>query len=304
MSAGERWAAATRRWMFGPGPLARVARLRVAVYLMTVLDVLFFVTDPIDHGDVPAALYRPLPVRELLHLPQPSPVYTRVLLGVVLLSAVVAAVGRLPRLAGWVCAVGMLDWVSNGMSYGKVDHDHFALVVALFVLPSAGRAAWSERRWSEAAGWALRLVQVAVVATYFLSAVAKLRESGWQWASSATLLGALAGRGATQPAHWLSTQLFVTQVFQWIVICMELLSPVMLWLRGRVLYAAVAFWVGFHASTYLLLTIHFLPTAICLLAFLPLERLRRPRRPSGLRRSGRPTQPVPAQEVSVATGQR
>ncbi len=49
----------------------------------------------------------------------------------------------------------------------------------------------------------------------------------------------------------------------------------MLWLRGRALLAAVGFWMLFHASTYLLLTIHFLPTAICLLAFLPLERIGR-----------------------------
>jgi hypothetical protein len=273
--------------------MARVARLRAAIYLVTLLDVFLFVTDPIDHGDVPAALYRPLAVRELFLLPQPSPAYTRVLLGVIVVSAVVAALGRLPRAAGWVCAFAMLDWVSNGMSYGKVDHDHFALVVALFVLPSVGRASWSDGRRSEAAGWALRLVQVAVVATYFLSAVAKVREGGWLWGSSATLLWALSRRGAVQPAQWLATQLFVTQVMQWVVFCMELLTPLMLWLRGRALNLAVLFWVLFHVSTYLLLTIHFLPTAVCLLAFLPLERARVPLRP--------PTnETVRSQQVRVA----
>lgn len=260
------------RWMFAPVPLARIARLRPAVYLIVVLDVLFFVTDPIDHGDVPSALYRPLPVRELLHLPAPSPAYVRVLFVVILGSALVAALGRLPRVAGWICAVAMLDWLSNGMSYGKVDHDHFALVVALFVLPSVGRAGWSGPTRSEAGAWALRLVQIAVVSTYFLSAVAKIREGGWLWGSSATLVWALTRRGA-QPAQWLSTQPMLTQVMQWTVFVLELLSPVMLWLRGRPLYLYVGFWICFHASTYLLLTIHFLPTAVCLLAFLPLERL-------------------------------
>ncbi|MGN6300745.1 MAG: hypothetical protein ACTHN8_06575 [Angustibacter sp.] len=265
------------RWVFTPAPLARVARLRAAVYLIVLLDVLFFVTDPIDHGDVPAALYRPLPVRDLLHLPAPSATYVRVLFVVIIVSAVVAAAGRLPRLAGWTCAVGMLDWLSNGMSYGKVDHDHFALVVALFVLPSVGTAQWSESVRSEAATWALRLVQVAAVSTYFLSAIAKIREGGWLWGSSATLVWALTRRGA-QPAQWLSTQPLLTHVMQWTVFALELLSPLMLWLRGRLLYAFVGFWICFHASTYLLLTIHFLPTAICLLAFLPLERLQAPAR--------------------------
>ncbi|HEY9494315.1 MAG TPA: HTTM domain-containing protein [Intrasporangium sp.] len=264
-----------RRWAFPQAPLARVARVRAAIYAIVILDVLFFVTDPIDHGDVPAALYRELPVRALLHLPQPSPTYGWVLLFVILVSAAVAASGRWPRLAGWVCAVAMLDWVSNGMSYGKVDHDHFALVVALFVLPTVGRAGWFEGRGTEAAGWALRMIQLAVVATYFLSAIAKIREGGWLWGSSATLIWALSRRGDVQPAQWLSMQPMLTNVMQWTVFVAELLSPVMLWLRGRALLAAVGFWIIFHASTYVLLTIHFLPTAICLLAFLPLERIGR-----------------------------
>lgn len=294
--------AALHRWAFPPVPVARVARLRAAVYLVTLLDICFFVTDPIDHGDVPAALYRPLPVRELLHLPQPSPVYTRALFVVIVVSAVVAATGCLPRLAGWVCALAMLDWVSNGMSYGKVDHDHFALVVALFVLPSLGtrsgpepgRAGWSDLRRSEAAGWAVRMIQLAVVATYFLSAVAKIHGAGWGWASSAILIWALSRRGHVQPAEWLSTQLLLTQVMQWFVLAMEFLSPLLLWLRGRALYAMVGFWVVFHASTYLLLTIHFLPTAICLLAFLPLERLRRRRAPVSPTREPRTASTSPA----------
>ena len=148
--AGSSASGRLRGWAFPQTPLARVARVRAAIYAIVIIDVLFFVTDPIDHGDVPAALYRELPVRALLHLPQPSPAYGWVLLVVILASAAVAASGRLPRLAGWVCAVAMLDWVSNGMSYGKVDHDHFALVVALFVLPTVGRAGWSEGRRSEA----------------------------------------------------------------------------------------------------------------------------------------------------------
>jgi hypothetical protein len=262
-----------RGWFFPDIPLARVARLRAAVYVLVMVDVLFFVTDPIDHGDVPASLYAPLPVRDLLQLPQPSPVYVRVLLVVLLASAAVAATGRLPRLAGWVCALAMLDWVSNGMSYGKVDHDHFALLLALFVLPTAGAARWSDPQRSEAAGWALRMIQVAVVATYFLSVVAKVREGGWLWGSSATLIWALTRREAW-PASWLATQPWLTYALQWVVFVMEALSPLMLWLRGRPLYLFVGFWVLFHASTYVLLTIHFLPTAVCLLAFLPLERVR------------------------------
>jgi hypothetical protein len=46
-----------------------------------------------------------------------------------------------------------------------------------------------------------------------------------------------------------------------------------LWLRGRALLAAAIFWMGFHVFTLAILYIHFAPTAICWLAFVPLERL-------------------------------
>src|SRR3954447_19709261 len=153
------------------------------------------VTDPIPHGDVPVAIYRPLLVRRLLHLPAPSHVYVRVLFAVIVVSALVAAAGRLTRLAGWVCAFGMLDWLSNAMSYSKIDHDHFALVLTLFVLPTVGAARVSDMTRDRAAGWALRLVQMGVVASYALSAWAKMRFGGWDWANGATLIWALSRRG-------------------------------------------------------------------------------------------------------------
>lgn len=256
-------------------PPARVAWLRRVIYPFVIIDVLVFVRDPIPHADVPAALYRPLLVRDVLHLPQPSPGYVRVLLAVLLVSATVAAIGRLPRLAGWVCAIAMLDWLSNGMSYGKVDHDHFALVVALVVLPTVGRARVDDRGGDGRAGWAVRMIQFAVVACYCLAAWAKVRQSGWGWASGSTLTWALTRRGQGLAAM-LAEHPTLTQVMQWVTWIAEFASPLMLWLRGRPLYAYLLFWGLFHLSTWLLLTIHFLPLAVCLLAFVPLERLGEP----------------------------
>lgn len=261
-------------WFFPSVPLARIAWLRVLVYVVVILDVFVFTAFPIGHGGVPAELYQPLPFRDLLHLPQPSPVYVQVLRVVIVVSALVAMSGRLPRLAGWVCAAGMLDWLSNAYSYSKINHDHFALIVALCVLPLVGRALFGDREESESAGWTLRIIQVSVVATYFLAAVAKILDAGWGWASSAVLVWALSRRG-TFLSDWLIDLPWLTYLMQWVVFIAELLSPVMLWLRGRALYLAVLFWLGFHVATYLLLSIHFMPTVVCLLAFLPLERLGR-----------------------------
>ena len=290
---------AVERFLAPPLPVARVAWLRRAVYAFVWLDVLWIVTDPIPHGDVPHSLYRGLTVRSVLHLPAPSHDYVRVLLAVVLVSSAVAATGRLPRLAGWVCAVGMLDWVSNAFAYSKVDHDHFALIVALFVLPTAGRARTREVDVrSQAAGWAIRMVQVGAVSIYFLSAWAKMRFGGPGWANGATLIWALTRR-PNGIGPWVGSHPALTHTLQWVVLVAEFSSPVLLWLRGRALGAALLFWAGFHLSTYLMLRIHFLPLVVCLLSFLPLERLHRPAglphlprlpRPARLRRSasGRP----------------
>ena len=109
-------------------------------------------------------------------------------------------------------------WVLIGMSDGKVDHDHLALVIALWVLPTVGgarrgRASYGDQTRSEAAGWAIRCVQICVIATYFLSSIAKLRSAGWAltWPGSAVLTWvplmseipslARSVRGA-RPARW------------------------------------------------------------------------------------------------------
>lgn len=259
---------------FAPSlPLARIAWLRHLIYPFVLFDMFVITTDPVAHGDVPKALYTGLYVRELLHLPAPSPTHVRVLFVVLLVSAVVAATGRLPRLAGWVCAVAMLDWVSNGFAYSKVDHDHYALMVALFVLPTVGRARVTEtEQSSQAAGWAVRMIQAAAVSCYALAAWAKVRVGGWGWANGATLVWALTRR-PNGIAPWIAAHPGLAHVLQWVVFVAELCSPVMLWLRGRWLAASVLFWLGFHLSTYYLLAIHFLPLVVCLAAFAPLERI-------------------------------
>ncbi len=193
---------------------------------------------------------------------------------VLVLSALVAATGRLPRLAGWVCFLAVLDWQTNNFAYGKIDHDSFALVVALAVLPTAGRASW--RRWrmqdgDERVGWALRAVQLAVVASYFLAALAKFRFGGLLWANGATFSWAFSRRGSDLALE-LAAVPGLLVVGQWTVLLAELTSPVMLWLRGRLIWFAVAFWGSFRLLTYLAIGIHFMALAVCLVAFVPAER--------------------------------
>ncbi|MEZ0075971.1 hypothetical protein ABH927_005347 [Planotetraspora sp. GP83] len=120
----------------------------------------------------------------------------------------------------------------------------------------------------------MRCVQVAVVATYFLSAYAKIRWGGWGWPNGATFQWAVSRRGTFLGGFFASVP-GLLWFAQWGILLAEVASPVLLFLRGRRLYAGVAFFLGFHLTTWAVITIHFLPHVICLTAFLPLERLRR-----------------------------
>ncbi|MGH8826708.1 MAG: hypothetical protein ACRDVZ_03710 [Jiangellaceae bacterium] len=261
------------RWWLPEVPLARVAILRTVLYLFVVYDMFFLVNDVVPHGYA-AELYRPLWIGRVLPLPEPSPALVHGLQIVLIVATLVAATGRLPRLAGWIVAVCYLEWLIIGMSFGKVDHDHFALVVALWVLPTVGRARFGDTERSQAAGWALRCIQVGVIATYFGSAIAKWVRNGWPWVwgNGAVLSWAFIRRG-TGLVEWTLDYPWLLRVGQWVMLVAEFLSPVVLFLRGRALLLGAGFFLVFHLITYLSLGIHFLPTVVCWLAFFPLERV-------------------------------
>ncbi len=263
------------RWWTEPLPMARFAVFRVVVYLFIPVDVLLTTPWVAWHADVPTELYQPLVVGGLLNLPLPTRL---VVLGVqwaLIVTALLAATGRSPRLLGALVFLLYFEWMVIAMSYGKVDHDRFAFLVALAVLPTVGVARWRDRGRSEAAGWALRCVQVAVVLTYFFAAWAKVRFGGWDWVTGATLTRAVIRRG-TMWADWTLDVPNLLVGAQWLLLGFELLSPLILLARsGRARVAVVAFLLGFHLMTYAAITIIFLPHVVALLSMLPWERLRR-----------------------------
>jgi hypothetical protein len=210
-------------------------------------------------------LYRPLLIGRVLHLPAPGRWVTA--LGVALLAAaLVAATGRLPRLLGAVVAALYLEWMVVAFSFGKVDHDRIGFLVLLAVLPTV------RKHSEEAAGWAVSMTALAVVATYFLSALAKLRFGGLDWVDGATLTRAVVRRGT-----WLSTPLldhtWVLHGSQYVLIAIELLVSPLLLLRRRWTWLLVVGFYLFHVMTFLTISIVFLPHCVALLALLPLERL-------------------------------
>ena len=273
-------------WLFRPTPLARIAWLRLAAYLFIPVDVLLTTPWVSAHADVPGQLYEPLRIGRLLHLPTPGP-WVEALRWALVVAALLAASGRHPRVLGALVAVLYLEWMVVAFSYGKVDHDRVGFLVLLAVLPTVGAARRTDRRSSDAAGWAIGMTSLAVVATYFLSAFAKLRFGGLDWVDGATLTRAVVRRGT-----WLSDPLldhtWVLHGFQYVLIGVELLvSPLLLvrWRDERRTWLLVGGFYVFHLMTFLTLSIVFLPHCVALLALLPLERL-----------SVRRVQPAPPRE--------
>jgi len=177
----------TPRWWFRPVPLARIAVFRVIAYLFIPIDVFVTTSWVRAHAEVPTAWYAPLLVGRLLHLPTPTHTVVLVVQWALVVTAVLAATGRAPRLLGTTVFLLYAEWMVIAMSYGKVDHDRIAFLVALAVLPTVGVARFKDRRSSESAGFAMAAVLVAVMLTYFLAAWAKIRFGGWDWPTGSTL---------------------------------------------------------------------------------------------------------------------
>ena len=82
------------------------------------------------------------------------------------------------------------------------------------------------------------------------------------------------------------------QLTQWFILTIEFLSPALLFVRPKVQQYLVAFLLGFHVMTYLMIRIIFMPHVVCLAAFLPLEKVvnrkaQTPVSPARLRGAGR-----------------
>lgn len=264
-------------WLLSPLPTARVAWLRIIAYAFVPVDLLLN-RWVFAHAQVPGELYQPLRVGRVLSLPTPGAWVTWFGLALIAtsLACLVLAVGeRVPAWAGWLVALGWLWWQVIAFSYGKVDHDRLGFLVLLLVLPTVGRASRRDTGTSEAAGWAIRVTALAVVATYTLSAFAKLRFGGLGWIDGATIVQAVIRRG-TPLATPLLDHPWTLTAFQPFLLAVELfVAPLLLvrWRRPQVTTMLVVGFLVFHVMTFSMLSIIFLPHCVALLALLPLERL-------------------------------
>jgi hypothetical protein len=271
--SAQRRASWLGRWLTEPVPRGRVAAFRTLVYLFVAADLVVFTPWVRMHASVPGELYQPLFVGRLLPLPTPTPLLVNVIFWTLLALSLAAATGRAPRILDWAVFLLYFEWMIIAMSYGKVDHDRFAFLVALAALPTAGRAQHGDDTRTEAGGWALRITQIAVVCTYFLAAWAKLRFGGLEWMTGSELARAIIRRG-TDLADTIAQVPGLLIAAQVGIMMFELLSPLIFVLRRRWRYAAVGFFYSFHAVTIATIKISFAPHLVAVASFLPLEQVR------------------------------
>jgi hypothetical protein len=257
-------------WLFTPMPLARVALLRFAVFAFVIVDVVFLHTSGWYHGYADPVWYQALDIGRILHFPAATVPMVDLLKWGSVAAALVAMTGRAPRLTGWLVAVAWCWYQYIAFAYGKVDHDRGDFVVALLLLPTVGIAHLNDERRSQAAGFALRVIQISAISTYFLSSVAKIRFGGWGWVNSATLVRAVVRRG-TPIGEWFLHVPWFLHTFQWVIVIAELSSPIIFFTNERWRRRLVGAWYLFHVSVYATITIAFWPHLVMMLAFLPLE---------------------------------
>lgn len=284
-------------WFLPALPRARVAWVRVLVGAVALLDALFLLRSPRDRAHTPE-FYDPVVLASWLHLPPPGRATAYLALVGIAVGLVGLLVGGMRHLPAWVqhaggllLGVAYVVWCLWGMSFGYVAHDHMAIMVAVAVLPTAGTCRYGDTdERSPAAGWALRTVQLFTVLTYTGSVLAKAVINDWdllRWANSGTLVWAFLRR--PNPVNALLVeQAALLRLSQWGALALELAAPLVFLVRERWRWLVVLGFVGFHASTFVLLGIHFLPTVVCWSAFLPWERWFAPGRQRVGSRPGRP----------------
>ncbi|WP_134774233.1 hypothetical protein [Ornithinimicrobium flavum] len=260
-------------------PRARVAWVRVLIGTVALVDALFLLRSPRDRVGTPE-FYDPVVLAQLLRLPPPGQATSLLVLAGVAVGLLGLAAGGTARAPAWVQHVGggllagcYLVWCLWGMSFGYVAHDHMAIVVGLLLLPTAGTCRYADRSPSESAGWALRMIQILTVFTYTGSVLAKMVLNEWdllRWANSGTLVWAFLRR--PNPVNDLLVEQAAAACRAVGALALELAAPLVFVVREHWRWMVVLVFIGFHLSTFVLLGIHFLPTAVCWSAFLPWER--------------------------------
>ena len=184
------------RRLFAPAPAARLAVLRMLVGTFTTVFLVVRAAYLLDISALPAARFEPVGALWFLGGPLPLDL-VRVVLVVAVVVGVAATLGWRYRVTGPVFAVlfGLLTTYDN--SWQHVAHTENLVAMHLLVIgvaPAAAVLSLDARRRGVISvadhvrfGFAVRLVSLLTVVTYFVAGVAKARHGGLEWVTGDVL---------------------------------------------------------------------------------------------------------------------
>jgi hypothetical protein len=172
-------------------------------------------------------------------------------------AALLAAMGRRPRLTLPIAWLALLALAGLRSSLGKILHNDVLLLLA--VLPFlAAPFADGEGDDEQVSGWPVRTAMVMIALTYWYVGAQKLVHSGLEWVTGPNMRwilysAASDGRAfSRQPALFIADRPWLATATAAFLLGMELAFPVALVVR-RTRPAVVASALVLHAGTWILL---------------------------------------------------
>lgn len=279
-------------WWFAGAPPARLGLLRLLVGAYSLVHLGTQVPQLLSFASFDPAQFRPVGPAQLISTPlaQSSIVLLLCLLAA---SGVAFTCGFKQRLIGPLFALLFLWLAAYRSSFGMIFHTENLLTLHLIVLALApgsadalavdGRRVDSRPGVDPRYGWPLRLMSTLTVATYFVSGVAKLRNSGVRWLGGHSLRTTIAlntlrkrelGTWSSSLSIWLLRFGWPFRVLAGLSLLLEIGAPLAL-LDQRIAYGWIACCWSFHAGVLALMAIVFgYPlSGLAYGSFLPLERI-------------------------------
>ncbi|HLV20600.1 MAG TPA: HTTM domain-containing protein [Polyangiaceae bacterium] len=295
------------RFFYPPAPAARLGAVRVAAGAFALIYLLARAGPFLSVASYAPRLFDPVGPVALLEAPLPAPL-AHALFALTVVLAVPFALGFKYRVVGPLFALLLLWETSYRSSWGMKFHTENLLALHVLLLgfaPAADALSLDAQRRTPASasgapagaapaephgryGWALRALCLVTIVTYVLAGLAKIRNSGWDWADGEILRTHIAYDNvrklelgswhsplgaALVPHAWLFPPL------AWTSLLLELGAPLALLGRTAARIWALGVW-AFHVGVLLLMAIAF-PYPLSFVAFVPffpVERwLERPR---------------------------
>ncbi len=281
---------------YRPAPATRLAALRIIIGGFALGYVVIRGPYLMGYADFDASQFEPTGVTSVLSGTLPDDVL-RALVAITIVTGVAFVAGAGYRVTGPIFAMLLLFVTGYRNSFGQIFHTENLMVIHVMVLTLAPAAdavsldAWrrGQTRTPEPDGrygWAIQLMCLLTVLTYFISGQTKLRNAGLEWVTTDSLRNFIAYDnlrkaelgdtysfiGAALVAHgWLFKPLAA------FALAVELGAPLAM-LGGRVAKLwALSAWL-FHVGVLVVMAILF-PYSLAGVAFapfFPVEQLWRP----------------------------